>query len=141
MKINEIRKFVRTNIEPFAGSKASIKIKSNDLKSKVIGMLSSTWQQSIPVCTVRTSDANNGSCSIPFKLISDIKRTTKRFDTKDLLECDIDLESRGQYLHTSKDRIVFEFTLKNKGKAELWINPNKQTEYASVQNILNKMQS
>ena len=138
MNTQEIRNFIRQNIESFAGSKATMQGNVFGSKFQLSGMLSSTWQGFIPVCTVRTTDKNNASISIPIKKIKNITRTSKTFDDADLLKLGIDLESRDFYSHTTKKRIVFDIELKTGEKVELWINPSEK--YASVDNIIAKVE-
>lgn len=133
MKISEIRNYIRTNIEPFAGRKSSMQGTFFKEKFAIYGMLSSTWKQSIPVCTVRGKDANSANISIPFNQIKGIVKTTKNFDA-----IDSDLETFERYKHTSKNRIVFEIELKTGDKVELWINPIE--EYANTANIIAKVE-
>lgn len=137
MKIQEVRTYIRQNIENFAGRKATMQGSLFGGKFAISGMLSSTWQDSIPLCTVRNVEKNTANIGIPFKQIKNIEKTTKCFDDPELLKLDIDLESRDFYSHTGKERIVFIITLKSGEKVELWINPSE--EYANTQNILNKM--
>lgn len=139
MKIQELRSYIRQNIEQFAGSKATMHGTLLGQKFSISGMLSSTWQNSIPVCTVRNIEKNTASIGIPFKQIKGIVKTKKTFDDADLLELNIDLESRDFYSHTSRERVVFEIVLKTNDKIELWINPNE--EYANTKNILAKIQA
>ncbi len=138
MKIQELRSYIHQNIEQFAGRKATMSGELFGGKFQICGMLSSTWQGRIPVCTVRNIEKNQASISIAFKQIRNIEKTTKCFDDPELLELDIDLESRDYYSHTGKDRIVFVIELKTGEKVELWINPTE--EYANTQNILDKVQ-
>lgn len=139
MKISDLRLFIRSNVENFAGSKATMKGTLLGQDFAISGMLSSTWQNSIPICTVRNIDKNTANIAIPFKQIKSIVKTKKTFDDAYLLELDIDLESRDFYSHTSRDRVVFEIVLKTNDKIEVWINPSE--EYANTKNILAKMQS
>ena len=136
MKIQELRNYIGANVEQYAGRKAQLQGTLLGQTFRLQGMLSSTWQQSIPVCTVRTADANGGNVSIGFKQIKSIVRTTKRFDTPELLEFGI--EERENHKHTGVNRIVFEMELRSGDKVELWINPIE--EYANTANIIAKIE-
>lgn len=132
MTIAEIRTYIRSNIEDYAGRKATMNGTLLKQKFSINGMLSSTWQQSIPVCTVRGADANSANIAIHFKQIKSITKTRKCFDN-----ISTDLEKQEYYKHTGKDRIVFEIELKTGDRVDLWINPIE--EYANTANILAKV--
>lgn len=105
MKIQEVKKFVNSYIEPFIGFNAMLKSDTYG----IYGMLSSCWQNTIPV----TDRKKYGFISIRFKDIKNIKRVNMDCGFDDSLEC---------YSHTSKGRIVFEIELKNGSIAFLLIS-------------------
>ena len=73
MKVAEVRKFIQDNIEIYAGHRASLDIKAKHIKGYCWGMLSSCWQDRIPVTTVRGTDDNGGMLCVYNKFIRKIE--------------------------------------------------------------------
>lgn len=121
MKVEKVRKFINKNIEPYAGHRASLDIKGEHIKGYCWGMLSSCWQDRIPVVTVRATDNNSAMLCIYNRFIRNIEIFDPPMTPTRIIE--------GEYIQIN-------IQLKD-GEAILMID--KEHYYAKTANILKKM--